>query len=144
MPQQIPRAWVIRMEEIEINVNCKYTTDNVWPNNWRVNPTRYRNWAAKTELNNDTGKEERVYLDGTEDDDCFWCVAGIKKYDVLAFGIYDTIGHNTDRAYYLVMEMTECSMRLLSEDGLKGFTTIRETLKALEKWKTKVKNNNMI
>ena len=120
------------MKEIEINVDCKYTTDNVWPNNWRVNQTRYRNWAAKTKLNKDTGKEERVYLEGTEDDDCFWCVAGIKKCDVLAFGIYDSRGHNTERAYYVVTEIFENKMRLLTEDNEKGYTTIRKAIKAIK------------
>ena len=123
------------MKELTVGVNCKYTTNNVWPNNWwNINLKRYRNWAAKTVLNKETGKEERVYLAGTEDEDCFWCVAGIKKYDILAFGNYDTRGHNTDRAYYLVTELSEDSMKLLSDDDMKGFTTIRKTMKALKVW----------
>jgi len=123
------------MKEIEVRIEFKYTTDNVWPNQWwNINLNRYRNWAAKTILNKDTGKEDRVYLDGTKDEDCFWCVAKVSKGDILAFGNHDTRRYNNDRAYYAVTDITEDSMKLLSENNEKGFTTIRKALKALKIW----------
>ena len=126
------------MKEIIVMIDCKYTTDNVWPNIWRnINLKRYKNWAAKTSLNKDTGKEDRKYLDGTEDEDCFWCVANVKKGDILAFGNYDRRGNNTERAYYAVTEMAEEFMALLTEDNEKGFTTIRKAIKAIKVWEEK-------
>ena len=123
------------MKEITVTTDCKYTADNIWPNMWwNINLKRYKNWAAKTVLNKDTGKEDREYLDGTDDEDCFWCVANVKKGDILAFGNYDTRGHNTDRAYYAVTDMSEDTMTLLSEDNERGFTTIRKTIKAIKAW----------
>ena len=50
------------MKEITIDVDCKYTTTYIWPNDWAVNLRRYRNWAAKTVLNKETGNEDRSYL----------------------------------------------------------------------------------
>ena len=121
------------MKEIKVIVELKYTVDNVLPNQWwNINLKRYRNWAAKTVLNKDTGKEERVYLESTKDEDCFWCVAKVNKGDILAFGNHDTRRYNNDRAYYPVTDITEESIKLLSEDNEKGFTTIRKAIKALK------------
>ena len=73
-------------------------------------------------------------FDKKTNEDCFWCVAKVSKGDILAFGNHDTRRYNNDRAYYAVTDITEDSMKLLSENNEKGFTTIRKALKALKIW----------
>lgn len=118
------------MDNISIEIDSNYTAENVCPNNWwDINLKRYRNWAAIVTLD-ENGDENRKYLKGSHDSDTFFQVADVKKGDILAFGLFDTRGHNTKRGYYIVIDINEDEMTLGSEDEKDGYTTIRKALKA--------------
>lgn len=117
------------MKNLEVEIDVKYTADNVWPNYWDGNPKRDFNWAAKTRLNPETGDEDRVYL--KEGEDLFWNVKDVKAGDILVFGLHDRYKPRYNKkAYYRVIDINEERMILLSDDDEKGFTTIRKAMRA--------------
>lgn len=117
------------MKQIEVEIDIKYTADNVYPNYWKGNPKRDFNWAAKTTLNLETGDEDRVYL--KEGEELYWNVKDVKSGDILVFGLHDRYKPRYNKkAYYRVIEITDDKLVLLSDDDGKGFTTIRKALRA--------------
>lgn len=121
------------MEKEYVNIEYKYTTLNVEPNNWYVNLRRYSNWAAIAQLT-ENGEEVREYLKCSNDKGVFFSVENVKPGDILVFGIHDNYKHNHSRGYYIVESIDAECMTLLTEDNKPGFSTIRKALKAKKEY----------